>query len=111
VLINLVRAARSISTSDEPPTVGVSQQDINEEMIRNGPPSIQELQASLNPTGSSYRVLKTSLARISYMDHQSGTRTRLLLSKDAPISRAVETAGRILGRPILGGLHRQYGRI
>jgi hypothetical protein len=48
---------------------------------------------------------------LSYMDHQSGTRTRLLLSKDAPISRAVETAGRILGRPILGGLHRQYGRI
>jgi hypothetical protein len=48
---------------------------------------------------------------LSYMDHQSGTRTRLLLSKDAPISCAVETAGRILGRPILGGLHRQYGRI
>ena len=48
---------------------------------------------------------------LSYMDHQSGTRTRLLLTKDAPISPAIEPAGRILGRPILGGLHRQYGRI
>ena len=34
-----------------------------------------------------------------------GTRTHLSLNKDAPISRAVEKAGRILCRPILGGLH------
>ena len=41
----------------------------------------------------------------------NGTRTHLSLNKDAPISRAVETAGRILGCPILGGLHHQYTRI
>jgi hypothetical protein len=32
------------------------------------------------------------------------------LNKDAPISRASGTAGRILCRPILGGLHHQYAR-
>jgi len=28
-----------------------------------------------------------------------------------PVSRTVERAGRILCRPVLGGLHHQYGRI
>jgi hypothetical protein len=40
-----------------------------------------------------------------------GVRTHLSLEKDAPISRAVDRAGHILGRPILGGLHHQYARI
>jgi hypothetical protein len=39
---------------------------------------------------------------LSYMD---------LSLKDAPMSRAAETAGRIICHPILGGLHHQYGRI
>ena len=33
------------------------------------------------------------------------------LNKDAPASRAVERAGHILCRPILGGLHHHYVRI
>jgi hypothetical protein len=32
------------------------------------------------------------------------------LNKDAPISRADETAGRIICHPILGGLHHHYVR-
>src|ERR1700737_3940371 len=47
---------------------------------------------------------------LSYMDCYNGTRTHLSLNKDAPISRAAEAAGRILCRPILGGLHPQYAR-
>jgi hypothetical protein len=35
----------------------------------------------------------------------------LSLNKDAPVPRAVETAGRIICHPILGGLHHQYTRI
>jgi hypothetical protein len=31
------------------------------------------------------------------------------LKKDAPVSRAVELAGHILCRPVLGGLHHRYG--
>jgi hypothetical protein len=46
---------------------------------------------------------------LSYMDYYNGTRTHLSLNKDAPISRAAEAAGRALSRPILGGLHHQYG--
>ena len=47
---------------------------------------------------------------LSYMDYYNGTRTHLSLNKDAPISRAAEAAGRILCRPVLGGLHHQYAR-
>jgi hypothetical protein len=51
------------------------------------------------------RILK------SYAQYYNGTRTPLSLNKDAPISRSAEAAGRILCRPILGGLHHQYARI
>jgi transposase InsO family protein len=48
---------------------------------------------------------------LSYMHYYNATRTHLSLNKDAPISRAAKTAGRIICRPILGGLHHQYARI
>jgi transposase InsO family protein len=51
------------------------------------------------------RILK------SYARYYNGARTHLSLEKDAPFSRSVERAGQILCRPILGGLHHQYGRI
>ena len=37
-------------------------------------------------------------------------RTHLSLDKDAPVSRAIGAIGRIFCRPVLGGLHHQYGR-
>ena len=46
-----------------------------------------------------------------YLGYYNQTRTHLSLDKDAPISRAIQTAGRIVGCPILGGLHHQYVRI
>ena len=48
---------------------------------------------------------------LSYMSYYNSTRTHLSLNKDAPMSRAAETAGRIIYHPILGGLHHQYTRI
>jgi hypothetical protein len=51
------------------------------------------------------RILK------SYAQYYNGTCTQLSLNKDAPISRPAEAAGRILCRPILGGLHHQYARV
>jgi transposase InsO family protein len=48
---------------------------------------------------------------LSYINYYNGTRTHLSLNKDAPISRAAENAGRIICRPILGGLHHHYGRM
>jgi Integrase core domain len=48
---------------------------------------------------------------LSYMKYHNEVRTHLSLEKDAPVSRAVERAGRILCRPILGGLHHQFARI
>ncbi|SIO52086.1 Integrase core domain-containing protein [Bradyrhizobium erythrophlei] len=48
---------------------------------------------------------------LCYMKYYNGTRTHLSLGKDAPVSRAVDRAGHILCRPILGGLHHGYARI
>ena len=47
------------------------------------------------------RILK------SYALYYNETRTHLALDKDAPLSRTVKRAGRILCRPILGGLHHE----
>jgi hypothetical protein len=51
------------------------------------------------------RILK------SYARYYNETRTHLALDKDAPLSRTVKRAGRILCRPVLGGLHHEYTRI
>jgi transposase InsO family protein len=45
-----------------------------------------------------------------YLNYYNETRTHLSLDKDAPVPRAVEAIGRILSRPVLGGLHHQYVR-
>src|SRR5712675_1039519 len=47
----------------------------------------------------------------SYVTYYNETRTHLSLNKDSPLSRTVKRAGRILCRPILGGLHHKYVRI
>jgi transposase InsO family protein len=46
-----------------------------------------------------------------YTDYYNAARAHLSLGKDAPIQRAVQSAGRIQARPVLGGLHHQYARI
>ena len=48
---------------------------------------------------------------LSYMQYYNELRTHLSLEKDAPAPRSVQRTGRILCRPILGGLHHQYARI
>lgn len=40
-----------------------------------------------------------------YGNYYNQTWTHLSLNKDAPVSRAIQTVGRILPVPILGGLH------
>jgi hypothetical protein len=47
----------------------------------------------------------------SYQRYYNEVRTQLALHKDAPISRAVMTVGRVLPVPMLGGLHHQYVRV
>src|SRR5258707_14969233 len=48
---------------------------------------------------------------LSYMKYYNEMRTHLSMEKDAPVPRAVERAGYINCRPVLGGLHHQYVRI
>jgi hypothetical protein len=40
-------------------------------------------------------------------NNYNGTRTHLALAKDSPLTRSVQTIGRILPLPILGGLHHR----
>ena len=46
----------------------------------------------------------------SYQKYYNDARTHLSLDKDAPVSRAIETVGSIIAKPLLGGLHHQYVR-
>jgi hypothetical protein len=46
----------------------------------------------------------------SYQKYYNEARTHLSLHKDAPIPRSVQTVGRTLAMPVLGGLHHQYFR-
>ena len=46
-----------------------------------------------------------------YANYYNQNRTHLSLNKDSPASRVIQTVGRILPLPILGGLHHQYVRI
>ena len=47
----------------------------------------------------------------AYADYYNNDRPHLSLDKDAPNFRPVEGEGRIVSRPVLGGLHRRYRRI
>ncbi len=46
-----------------------------------------------------------------YVRYYNEARTHRSLNKDAPISRAVQRAGEMVSRSILGGLHHQYVRV
>jgi hypothetical protein len=48
---------------------------------------------------------------LSCMTYCNEARTHLSLNKDAPVPRTVQSMGRIIAVPHLGGLHRQYVRI
>ena len=44
-------------------------------------------------------------------DYYNISRTRMSLDKDSPVSRPVQTNGKIVSKPILGGLHHVYRRV
>jgi hypothetical protein len=38
-------------------------------------------------------------------------RTHMSLNKDTPVPRPIQTEGKIISKPILGGLHHIYTRV
>jgi len=46
----------------------------------------------------------------AYAEYYNNDRTHLALGKDSPNSRRIEAQGRIVSRPVLGGLHHRYSR-
>jgi transposase InsO family protein len=47
----------------------------------------------------------------NYAAYYNGVRTHLALEKDAPLTRPVQSVGRIVPVPFVGGLHHQYIRM
>jgi len=47
----------------------------------------------------------------AYATYYNGVRTHLALGKDAPLRRPVQSVGRIVTVPMMGGLHHQYVRM
>jgi hypothetical protein len=47
----------------------------------------------------------------TYKAYYNEARTHLSLSKDTPLGRPTERIGRIIARPMIGGLHHRYVRI
>ena len=47
----------------------------------------------------------------AYAAYYNHIRTHLALGKDAPVSRPVQSAGRITAIPVLDGLHNHYVRM
>ena len=68
---------------------------------------------ALASDGADQSFSVTVLPRRSWWHQQyyNGTRTHLALAKDSPLTRSVQTIGRILPLPILGGLHHRYVRV
>ena len=46
-----------------------------------------------------------------YFSYYHRSRLHLSLDKDSPDSRSVESVGRVIGFPEVGGLHHRYGRV
>jgi hypothetical protein len=46
-----------------------------------------------------------------YAIYYNESRTHLSLHKDAPLHRAIQRSGTVVGMPVLGGLHHRYARI
>lgn len=46
-----------------------------------------------------------------FVEYYNNSRTHMSLNKDSPVSRPVQTKGRIIKTPILGGLHHTYRRV
>ena len=44
-------------------------------------------------------------------EYYNVSRMHMSLKKDSPVPRPVQIDGKIVGRPILGGLHYVYGRV
>ena len=47
----------------------------------------------------------------AYAGYYNKVRTHLSLAKDSPGHRPVQRYGQVVTRPILGGLHHEYGRM
>jgi hypothetical protein len=47
----------------------------------------------------------------SYFSYYHRSRLHLALGKDSPDSRSVQSIGRVIARPEVGGLHHRYERV
>src|SRR5438876_3638811 len=77
-------------------------------ICRNSCSAVQPRRA-LVPTKKSSRA-KFRVARMPRDSHRVASCPAASLHKDAPIPRTIQTVGRTLAMPVLGGLHHHYFR-
>lgn len=58
--------------------------------------------------GQTWKTLRRILS--AYADYYNNSRPHLSLAKDSPYHRPIQSAGTLVSRPILGGLHHHYCR-
>jgi hypothetical protein len=46
-----------------------------------------------------------------FVEYYNTSRTHMSLDKDAPVHRPAQTEGKIVSKPVLGGLHHIYRRV
>jgi hypothetical protein len=80
-------------------------------MITPTPMSVISLLSEDEPSVNTDMLGRSGGLIFAYLKYYNETPTHLSLDKNAPIPRAVESVGRILSRPVLGGLHHHYVRI
>jgi hypothetical protein len=91
--------------------IDIGQTSVAKYMVRRrGPPS-QGWKTFIRNHADGIGAMDLFVVLQSYMNYYNETRTHLSLDKDSPLSRTVERAGRIVCRPVLGGLHHKYVRI
>jgi uncharacterized LabA/DUF88 family protein len=108
-----VRVSVVSTTSTQPPMIADELRRQADQFVdgicRNSCSGVQPRRAPV-PTKKSSRA-KFRVARMPRDSHRVASCPAASLHKDAPIPRAVQTAGRTLAMPVLGGLHHQYFRV
>ena len=46
-----------------------------------------------------------------FVEYYNTSRTHMSLDKDSPVTRPVQVVGKIVSKPVLGGLHHTYRRV
>jgi hypothetical protein len=89
--------------------IEVAQSTVARYMARSGRGSSQTWKTFLHNHAAGIAAMDFLV--VPTASYYNDTRTHLSLDKDSPGHRSIQRRGKVLARPILGGLHHEYCRI